>query len=127
MEKPTRHLSHELEKLAKNEKNSHTINDIELTLATKNPLACLRLPDFITLLRVAIESHDLATGSSRTKTMLEMRLGLRMLQGETIYQVMPDAFNWDASFKVLGPFLAFIYQRMHPEVQMMSSVELPLL
>lgn len=127
MEKPTRHFSRELEKLAEKEDPAHTISDIELALATSNPVVRLSLPDFIMLLRVAVESHDFATGNSRTKTILEMRLGLRMLQGETIYQAMPDAFNWNASFKVLGPFLAFIYQRMHAEVQMMSNVELPLL
>jgi hypothetical protein len=100
MTKPTRHLQRELESFVKKNKGDPAIGDIELSLATGNPVSCLGLEDFITLLRVAIENHDFATGSSNTKTVIEMRMGLRILMGEQVSHPVFSPFDWDASFKL---------------------------
>ena len=125
MTKPARHLQRELQNLVKTNKCDPAIGNMELLLATGNPVSGLSLKDFITVLRVAIDSHDFATGSTTTKTAIEMRLGLRILMGEQVAHPVFAPFNWDASFKLLGPFPAFVYQRMHAEIKMRGSLELP--
>lgn len=125
MIKPTRHLQRELENLVKTKKCDSAIGDVELLLASGNPVSGLGLKDFISLLRLAIESHDFATGRANTKTVIEMRMGLRILMGAKVLHPVFAPFDWDASIKLLGPFLAFVYQRMHAEIKMLESLELP--
>lgn len=123
--KPVRNYQRELEKLAAPGKNSPPACNIELELATRNPVSALPFNEFVSLLRLAIESHDFGNGCANTKTTIEMRLGLSMLVGGKFDRAMPQPFDWSASIQLLGPFLAFIYQRMHAEVRMLDTVELP--
>ena len=123
--KPTRNYQRELEKLAKTAKSSPAISDIEMALATSNPVAALPFDEFVSLLRLAIQSHEFSTGSTSTRTSIEMRLGLSMLTSGKFDRPMYEPFNWAASIELLGPFLAFIYQRMHAEVRMLNTVDLP--
>ena len=50
---------------------------------------------------------------------------MEILMGDAVDHPVFTPFNWDASFKLLGPFLACIYQRLHAEVRMLGALELP--
>lgn len=123
--KPSRHYQRELKTLVEKDKSHPGILDIELILATENPVVNLSLDEFITVLRMAIQSHDFGTGSANTKTVIEMRWGLDSLMGKPMTPRFFEPFDWEASLNLLGPFVAFIYQRMHAEIRMLDPVPLP--
>lgn len=122
---PARNYQRELNGFEENGQTNSVSTDAELMVAINNPVANLPFDTFVHLLSLAIQSHDFGTGSAKTRTNIEMRFGLRMLTGEKVSYTMPEPFNWASSFQLLGPFVAFIYQRMHTEVRMLETVALP--
>lgn len=123
--KPTRNYKREVEKQTSLQKDDPAMGFIQMELCTNNPVAFVPLPEFITLLRLAIQSQDFCTGSTNTKTTIEMRLGLRMLMGEDVGRDMWEPFPWHFTLEHLGPFVACIYHRMHAEVRMLNTTGLP--
>ena len=123
--KPTRSFVIELETITKNKGPVSAMNELEMALAASNPITTLNLTDFLTVLQLAVQTQDFTTGSANTKTVIEMRRGLRILMGEKVSGPVSSPFSWAASVKLLGPFLACIYQRMHAELQLVDALELP--
>ena len=122
---PQRNYKNELELLAKKDKAHPGIAEIELALATGNPVGAMPLDAFIDLLALVVHSTDFCVGRAKTKTAFEMRLGLCMLMGEKTDRALGEPFDWASSIEFLGPFVAFIYQRMHAEVRQRDVLHLP--
>lgn len=104
------------------------MHELHMELAVMSPITALSRDVFLQLLRATVESHWLATGNQPTKTFIEMKAALDVLEnGAPPARILTDTepFDWEGSLNLLGPLTAFIYQRMHAEVRLAYNLGLP--
>ena len=118
-----RNYARELATLAKKEDCSAEIQELETALALNNPIAKLSFDEFLTMLKLVVQTDDFVTGSTNTKTSMDMRLGLRLFAGENIPDHRLDPFSWNDVLNLKDPFFACVYQRMIAEVRLLDTFD----
>lgn len=98
------------------------------TLDAANPVNKLALEAFIALLELIVTSYAVVHGRANTKTHIQFRQGLEVLQGRaptTHLNVGPaSVWRWEGLAELnMEPAIAFVYQRMVNEVRARAALE----